>query len=94
MLFRLRVVPVVPFSLLNVASALSGMPAPAYAIATGAGLVPIIIIYTAIASSVVSGVEGSGARGLVFALLSAVVIIGLTLAPNIGRGLRRVSIQE
>ncbi len=50
-----------------------------YALATGAGIVPITVIYTMFSSSLIAGVEGSGTRALVTALISAGAIIALTV---------------
>jgi uncharacterized membrane protein YdjX (TVP38/TMEM64 family) len=80
-LFQLRLLPVAPFSLLNVGAALSGMRWRDFASATALGIVPITVIYTVLASALVAGVEGSGVRALTTAAISAVVLIGVSLLP-------------
>lgn len=80
LLFRLRLVPVAPFALLNVGAAMSSMSWRQYAIATALGIVPITVIYTLFAASLIAGVEGSGTRAMAIALISAAAIIGVTLA--------------
>lgn len=79
LLFRLRLVPVVPFALLNVGSAMSSMSWGEYAVATGLGIIPITVIYTTFSASLIAGVEGSGVKAMVIALISAGAIIGITL---------------
>ncbi len=89
MLFRLRLIPVAPFSLLNAGAALSGMTWRNFVIATGIGIVPITVIYTMSASALVAGVEGSGARALTMALVSATVLIALSFIPALTRASER-----
>jgi hypothetical protein len=54
------------------------------------GIVPITVIYTISASALIAGVEGSGARALTLALVSAAVLIALSFIPSLlragGRG--------
>ena len=49
-LFTLRVVPAVPFILINIASGLTSIPVRPYALATWLGILPAFIIYSAIGS--------------------------------------------
>jgi uncharacterized membrane protein YdjX (TVP38/TMEM64 family) len=83
LLFRLRLIPVAPFALLNAGAALSGMSWRNYIVATALGITPITIIYTISASSLVAGVEGSGARALTTALVSAAVLVALSFIPSL-----------
>jgi uncharacterized membrane protein YdjX (TVP38/TMEM64 family) len=86
-LFRLRLIPVVPFALLNAGAALSDMPWSRYLLATAAGVIPITVIYTISAAELVAGVAGSGTRALLDAFASAAVLIGLSfLLPRLHRG--------
>jgi uncharacterized membrane protein YdjX (TVP38/TMEM64 family) len=77
-LFRLRVIPVAPFALLNAGAALSGMSWRSYSVATALGIIPLTVIYTLFAASLISGVAGSSGRALFTALASAAGIIALT----------------
>lgn len=88
-LFRLRLVPVAPFALLNVAAALSGMRWRDFIGATALGIVPITVIYTVLASKLVEGAEGSGARALTIAAISGAVLIAVSFLPSAVRILRR-----
>lgn len=49
-LFSLRVVPAVPFILINIASGLTSIPVRPYALATWLGILPAFLIYSAIGS--------------------------------------------
>jgi uncharacterized membrane protein YdjX (TVP38/TMEM64 family) len=88
-LFRLRLVPIAPFSLLNAGAAMSHMTWRDFLLATGAGIFPITVIYTVSASELMSGATGSSARALKTAAISAGVLILLTLLPAVVRRLRR-----
>jgi uncharacterized membrane protein YdjX (TVP38/TMEM64 family) len=88
-LFRLRLVPVAPFSLLNAGAAISGMSWRDFIVATAIGILPVTIIYTVSASKLVAGVEGSGRHALATALLSAAVLIVLSFIPALIRARRR-----
>jgi uncharacterized membrane protein YdjX (TVP38/TMEM64 family) len=88
-LFRLRLIPVAPFALLNVGAALSGMRWRDFVTATALGILPITIIYTVLASELVEGVEGSGTRALLIASISGAVLIAVSLLPAAIRRLRR-----
>jgi uncharacterized membrane protein YdjX (TVP38/TMEM64 family) len=85
MLFRLRLVPVVPFALLNAAAGLSGMRWGEFALATALGIIPITIIYTVSASELIAGVEGSGARAVTTAMVSAMILIVVSFVPALLR---------
>ena len=87
-LFRLRVIPVVPFALLNAASALVGMRWMPYLAATGLGIVPVVVVYTTFAASIVAGAQGAGHRALIIALVSGVALIALSFAPRLLEMLR------
>jgi uncharacterized membrane protein YdjX (TVP38/TMEM64 family) len=86
LLFRLRLVPVVPFAALNIGSAIAGMSWRSFFVATALGIVPIVVIYTVAAAGIVAGIEGSGRRAWLVAMASAVLITAATLVP---RALRR-----
>lgn len=88
-LFRLRLIPVAPFALLNVGAALSGMRWRDFVAATAPGILPITIVYTILASELVEGAEGSGTRALVIASISGAILIAVSLLPAAIRRLRR-----
>lgn len=82
-LFRLRLIPVAPFALLNAGAAISGMSWRNFLLATAAGIVPITVIYTISASKLVAGVEGSGRQALITAVVAAAVLIGISFLPKL-----------
>lgn len=84
-LFRLRLIPVVPFALLNAMAAFGEMSAASYLIATAVGIIPVTVIYTLSAAQLVAGVAGSGARALVTALASAAVLVAISFLPRVVR---------
>ncbi|MEO7087067.1 MAG: VTT domain-containing protein [Gemmatimonadaceae bacterium] len=88
-LFRLRLIPIAPFSLLNAGAAMSQVSWRDYLIATGVGIIPITVIYTVSASELMSDATGSSARALKSAGISAVVLILLTLLPSLVRRMRK-----
>jgi uncharacterized membrane protein YdjX (TVP38/TMEM64 family) len=88
-LLRLRLIPVVPFALLNAGAAASSMSWRNFAAATLLGIIPITVIYTVSASQLVAGVAGSGTRALVTALASAAVLIAVSFLPALFRWRRK-----
>ena len=88
-LFRLRLVPIAPFSLLNAGAAMSRMSWRDFLLATGAGIFPITVIYTVSASELMSGATGSSARALKTAAISASILILVTLLPSLMRRIRK-----
>lgn len=93
LLMVLRIVPLVPFYLINVAGAMSSMSAHRYSLATLIGLAPSTFLYAAIGHSLGSWVEAQAAweQGelLSSSLLGALVALG-SLAALSTWGLRRM----
>jgi uncharacterized membrane protein YdjX (TVP38/TMEM64 family) len=89
-LFRLRLIPVMPFALVNAGAAISGITWRGFVAATGLGIVPITVIYTVSASALVAGVAGSGVRALLLATASAAVLIGASFLPIVARATDRI----
>ena len=85
---RLRLIPVVPFNVLNFAAGLSGIAPRSYAVATAIGIVPGTIIYTFFADSLVAGVDGAQSHALVRMLIAGALLTALSFVPAI---VRRVS---
>jgi len=86
-LLRLRLIPVVPFNLLNLAAGLAGMPWRTFAAATALGIVPGTVIYTLFADAIVTG-SGEASRGAFTRLLVAGgLLLLLTFVPAVARRL-------
>lgn len=88
-LFRLRLVPVAPFVLLNAGAALSGMGWREYLLATAAGIIPITVVYTVSAAQLVAGVAGSGTRAFATAAAAAALLIVVSFLPGLLRLARK-----
>ena len=88
-LLRLRLVPVVPFNLLNLAAGLSVMPWPPFAAATAIGILPGTIVYTWFADALVAGSREASRDALVRVVAAGGALILLSFAPWIVRRLRR-----
>jgi uncharacterized membrane protein YdjX (TVP38/TMEM64 family) len=83
--FRLRLIPVVPFNALNFASGLARVPFRAYLFATALGILPATVIYTYFADSLIAGAAGARERALVNVAIAGALLIALSFAPVIVR---------
>lgn len=72
----LRLVPVVPFWLINIAAALSGVKLSAFALATLLGIVPAGAVYASVGSGI-GGVLAAGGRPDLSVILSPPVLLPL-----------------
>ncbi len=88
-LFRFRLIPLVPFNLLNVAAGLSAMPWPGYAVATAAGMLPGTLVYTYFADALVAGAAGSAHAALGRLGVAAGLLLVLSLTPALVQRLGR-----
>lgn len=82
-MFRLRLIPVVPFNLLNIAAGLASVAFRPFALGTALGILPGTIIYTWFADSLVAGVEGASQRAFVRLAVAAVLLVGLSFGPQL-----------
>lgn len=88
-IFRLRLIPVVPFNALNFAAGLAPAPFRAYALATALGIIPGTVVYTYFADSLVAGVTAARDRALVHVAVAGALLIALSFVPALARRLRR-----
>jgi uncharacterized membrane protein YdjX (TVP38/TMEM64 family) len=86
-LLRLRLIPVVPFNLLNLAAGLAGMPWRTFAAATALGIVPGTVIYTFFADAIVTGTAGASRAAFTRLLVAGGLLLLLTFAPAAARRL-------
>lgn len=84
-LFRLRLIPLVPFNLLDLAAGLSGMRWRGYAIATAFGILPGTLLYTYFADKLLSGIEGRSRDVMLRALAAGLALVALSFSPAIAR---------
>ncbi len=86
-LLRLRLIPVVPFNLLNLASGLTAMPWRGYVAATAIGILPGTLVYTYFADAIVAGVAGGSRIAFVRVLVAGALLVGLSFLPTLARRL-------
>jgi uncharacterized membrane protein YdjX (TVP38/TMEM64 family) len=86
-LLRLRLIPVVPFNLLNLAGGLAGMPWRTFAAATALGIVPGTVIDTLFADAIVTGTGEASRAAFTRLLVAGGLLVLLTLVPTITRRL-------
>lgn len=86
-LFRLRLIPVFPFNLLNLAAGLAGMPWRTFAAATALGIVPGTLIYTYFADAIVTGSGQAPRVAFTRLLIAGGLLLLLTFAPAVARRL-------
>ena len=85
---RLRLVPVVPFSLLNYAAALAGVRRRDYLLATALGIIPGTAVYTYFADSLLQGAAGAGRHALLRVSLAGALLLALSFVPALVRRVR------
>lgn len=88
-LLRLRLIPVVPFNLLNFAAGATAMSWRAFAAATALGILPGTVVYTWFADSVAAGVRDASRGALLRAAAAGAALVLLTFVPWVVRHLRR-----
>lgn len=80
-LLRLRLIPVVPLSVVNFASGLARAHLGTYVLATAIGILPATTVYGYFADSLVSGLAGAKGHALRDVLLSSAALVVLSLVP-------------
>jgi uncharacterized membrane protein YdjX (TVP38/TMEM64 family) len=84
-LFRLRVIPVVPFAVLNFGSGISGIAPRDYLVATAFGILPANFVYTYSADALVAGAGGAREEALVRVAIAAALLVALSFLPTLAR---------
>lgn len=87
-LFRLRLIPIIPFNALSLTAALSGIALRPYIGATGLGILPGTVIYTYFAGSLVGGVSGASASARTNLIVASVLLLALSFLPGLVKRLR------
>jgi uncharacterized membrane protein YdjX (TVP38/TMEM64 family) len=87
-MFRLRLLPVVPFNVLSFAAGLAGMPFRAYVLGTALGIIPGTIVYTYFADSLISGAAGASRAAFLKVGVAAALLLIVSFAPMVVRRLR------
>lgn len=86
-LLRLRLIPIVPYNLLNFASGLTAMPWRTFAAATAIGVVPATLIYTYFADALLSaGVSHVEADRVIIRLsIALAALVLLSFVPSLAK---------
>ena len=86
-LLRLRLIPVVPFNLLNFASGLTALRWRSYAAATALGILPGTVVYTFFADAILRGSREATRGAFVRVAIAGSLLILLSFAPALARRL-------
>jgi uncharacterized membrane protein YdjX (TVP38/TMEM64 family) len=86
-LLRLRLIPLVPFNVLNYGAALTGVRAKDYALATGLGIIPGTVVYTYFADALVAGATEARRDAFVRLAIAGALLILLSFLPALARRL-------
>ncbi len=82
-ILRLRLIPVVPFDGLSVASGLAGVPLRSFVIGTAVGIIPGTLIYTWFAHSLLLGSAGASRSAFMQLATAAALLLALSFLPNL-----------
>jgi uncharacterized membrane protein YdjX (TVP38/TMEM64 family) len=84
-LLRLRLIPIVPFNLLNFASGLTVIPWPTYVAATALGILPATLVYTFFADAILSGSQQATRDAFVRVAIAGLLLVILSFAPTLAK---------
>lgn len=84
-LLRLRLLPLVPFNVLNVGAGVAGMHLPSFLAATALGIIPGTVVHTYFADALLSGVEGARSSAMLRMVVAGVLLVVLSFLPAIAR---------
>lgn len=85
---RLRLIPVVPFNVLNFGAGLAGVPFRDYFLGTALGLIPGTLVYTYFADALLAGAAGARHDALLRLALAGGLLIALSFAPLLRKKVR------
>lgn len=88
-LLRLRLVPVIPLSVVNFASGLARTRFGVYVVATAIGILPATIVFTYFADSLMRGLQGARTHAYWDVAIASTVLMAMSLLPLIVKRLRR-----
>jgi uncharacterized membrane protein YdjX (TVP38/TMEM64 family) len=84
-LLRLRLIPIVPFNLLNFASGLTAIPWRTYVAATALGILPGTLVYTFFADAILSGSREATHTAFVRVLVAGALLVVLSFMPMLAK---------
>ena len=88
-LLRLRLVPVIPLSVVNFAAGLARTRFGVYVAATAIGILPVTIVFTYFADSLMRGLEGARTHAYWDVAIASAVLMAMSLLPLMVKRLRR-----
>ncbi len=86
---RLRLVPVVPFNVLNFAAGFAGVRFRDYMLGTLLGLIPGTAVYTYFADALLAGAAGARREALIRLLVAGILLAALSFLPPLIARMRR-----
>jgi uncharacterized membrane protein YdjX (TVP38/TMEM64 family) len=81
-MLRLRLIPVLPLGALSFAAGLSKAPFLPYLAATALGVLPVTLVYSYFADSIVEGIASGKSNALASLVIASALLIGLSLLPR------------
>jgi uncharacterized membrane protein YdjX (TVP38/TMEM64 family) len=84
-LLRLRLVPVIPLSVVNFASGLARTRFGVYVAATAIGILPATIVFTYFADSLMRGLQGARAHAYWDVAIASTVLMAMSLLPVLAK---------
>lgn len=87
--FRLHLIPVAPFGLVNVAAAVADVPFWPFIVATAAGVLPGTVAYVYAGRALSVGLFEQHQRAIALAGLGCFVLVALTFVPSVLRRIER-----
>ena len=88
-LVRLRLVPVIPLSVVNFASGLARTRFGVYVLASAIGILPATIVFTYFADSLMRGLEGARTHAYWDVAIASAVLMAMSLLPVLAKRIRR-----
>ncbi len=88
-LLRLRLIPVIPLSVVNFAAGLARTRFGVYVAATAIGILPVTIVFTYFADSLMRGLEGARTHAYWDVAIASAGLMAMSLLPLLVKRLRR-----
>lgn len=82
-LFRLRLIPVVPFSAISFAAGAIGVPFWPYFVATAVGSIPSTVVFAYFSDSLLSGAESARHTAILRLAIATLLLVGLSFLPTL-----------
>ena len=82
-IFRLRLIPIVPFNGLNFGAGLSSVKYRDYFLGSFLGMLPGTFIYTYFADALLQGVQGANQKALLNLAIASILLIFISFLPSI-----------